>query len=85
MSCKLNLPFTGPAEITIQKARVAVENQNGIFNGDNNSGSFEVTVLGSTIKGNYNVTGQILNLEITEKPFFVPCSTIESFLSKQFA
>ncbi|MEO5650198.1 MAG: hypothetical protein ABIR03_09785 [Ginsengibacter sp.] len=85
MSCKFNLPFSEPAENAVGKAKAAVESQNGIFNGDTNSGNFEVTVFGNTIKGNYSVTGQILNLEITDKPFFVPCSTIESFLVKQIS
>lgn len=85
MACKFNFPFTEPAESAVGKARAAVESQNGNFDGDTNSGNFEVTVFGNTIKGNYSVMGQTLLLEITDKPFFVPCSTIESFLSKQIS
>ena len=83
--CNFNLPFSEPASIAVDKARAAVESQNGIFNGNDLSGDFELTVFGNTIKGNYTVSGQVLNLEITDKPFFVPCSTIESFLSKQIS
>lgn len=83
MACDFNLNFSEPAESAIGKARAAVESQNGRFDGDTLSGDFEVNIFGSTIKGEYTVTGQILNLTITEKPFFVPCSTIESFLLKQ--
>lgn len=83
--CNFNLPFSEPASIAVEKARAAVESQNGIFNGNDLSGDFELTVFGNTIKGNYTVSGQVLNLEITDKPFFVPCSTIESFLSKQIS
>lgn len=85
MSCIFNLNFSEPANIAIGKARAAVESQNGIFNGDDTAGNFEVSVLGNTIKGNYTVAGQVLNLTITHKPFFVPCSTIESFLLKQIS
>jgi len=85
MSCNFNLNFNEPAETAVGKARAAVESQNGIFNGDDTSGSFEVSVFGNTIKGNYTVSGQILNLIITHKPFFVPCSTIENFLLKQIS
>ena len=84
-ACDFNLPFSEPATIAVGKARAAVESQNGVFNGDDKSGDFEVTIFGNTIKGNYSVGGQILNLVITDKPFFVPCSTIESFLSKQIS
>lgn len=82
-ACNFDIPFSEPATIAVGKARAAVESQNGIFNGNNNSGEFEVTLVGNTIKGNYTVAGQVLHLVITQKPFFVPCSTIESFLLKQ--
>ncbi len=82
MACNFNVNFSEPASIAIGNAKAAIENQNGIFNGNETAGNFEVTIFGNTIKGNYSVTGQILNLIITDKPFFVPCSTIESFLSK---
>jgi hypothetical protein len=85
MACSFNLKFSDPANIAIGKAREAVESQNGNFNGDEHSGNFEVSVFGNNIKGNYTVDGQILNLVITDKPFFVPCSTIESFLSKNIS
>lgn len=83
--CNFTLPFNEPPIKAVEKAKTAIENQNGNFIGDEHAGNFEVTIFGNTIKGHYNVTGQILNLVITEKPFFVPCSTIESFLSKQIS
>lgn len=83
MSCKFQLPFSEPAESAVQKAKAAVENQNGSFNGDTISGNFELTVFGNFIKGNYTIEGQVLNLEVTDKPLFVPCSMIESFLKKE--
>lgn len=83
--CNFDIPFSVPAEAAVIKARSAVESQNGTFNGDANSGNFEVSIFGNTIKGDYRVTGQVLNLSITDKPFFVPCSTIESFLLKHIS
>lgn len=85
MSCKFQLPFSEPVEDALQKARSAVESQNGIFNGDVQSGDFELTVFGNFIKGNYTIEGQVLNLEVTDKPFFVPCAMIESFLKKEIS
>jgi hypothetical protein len=85
MACNFNLPFSDPANIAVGKARAAVESQDGIFKGDEQSGNFEVTIFGNTIRGNYIVTGQLLNLVITDKPIFVTCSTIESFLLKQIS
>ena len=85
MACNFSLNFPQPASVAVGKARAAVEAQGGIFTGDETAGSFELTIIGNTIKGTYSVTGQILELMITDKPFFVPCSTIESFLVKQIA
>ena len=85
MSCKFSVTFSEPAESAVLKAKNAVESQSGVFNGDVNSGDFEVTVFGNNIKGNYTVTGQNLEIEITDKPFFVPCNMIETFLVKNIS
>ncbi len=83
--CKISIPFNGSVSAAILKAKTAIENQNGMFTGDEHSGEFDVNVFGNTIKGNYIVAGQILNLVITHKPFFVPCSTIENILLKEIS
>ena len=85
MSCKFSVNFSEPAESAVLKAKNAVESQSGKFNGDVNSGEFEVTVFGNNIKGNYTVAGQVLNIDITDKPFFVPCNMIETFLVKNIS
>ena len=84
-NCNFAIPFSGDTSLIVTKARSAVEAQNGLFNGDTTSGDFEVTVLSNTIKGNYNVMGQLMNITIFNKPFFVPCSTIESFLRSKIS
>jgi hypothetical protein len=83
--CNIKIPFTDSVPAAIAKAKAAIESQNGTFNGDENSGEFDVAVFGNTIRGNYSVTGKMLNLVITHKPFFVPCSTIESMLLKELS
>lgn len=85
MSCKISIPFSEPVSSAVNKAKSAVESQNGHFQGDETSGEFDVSVMGNNIKGNYTVEGQMLHLNITDKPFFVPCSMIESFLTKQIS
>jgi hypothetical protein len=71
--------------VVISKAKAAIESYNGTFNGDNTSGEFGITVYGNTVKGTYAVAGQVMNLIITHKPFFVPCSTIENLLLKEIS
>lgn len=85
MACKFSLTFNESAETAVVKAKAAVESQSGTFNGDTNSGEFDVNVFGNNIKGKYFVSGQSLDIEITDKPFFVPCSMIESYLVKQIS
>ncbi len=84
-NCNFTIPFSGDASELVSKAKSAVESQKGLFNGDTTSGNFEVTILSNTIKGNYDVNGQTMNIAIFNKPFFVPCSTIEGLLRSKIS
>ncbi|HVZ95608.1 MAG TPA: hypothetical protein VG847_01955 [Chitinophagaceae bacterium] len=84
-NCNFTIPFSGDAENILAKARAAVEDQNGEFTGDVNSGHFNVSIFSNQITGSYIVTGQLLHLTITHKPFLVPCSTIENFLRSRIS
>lgn len=83
MACDFSIPFTGNPEDVLAKARNAVQSQGGNFTGNTSNGDFSVSVFGNKIVGNYTVSGQTLNINITDKPFMVPCSAIESFLTGQ--
>lgn len=83
MACDFSIPFSGSGEAILTKAKSAVQSQGGDFNGDGDSGGFNVSVFGNKIVGTYTVSGQTLNINITDKPFMVPCSAIESFLKAQ--
>ena len=80
MGCNFNIPFSGPAQEILSKAKNAVESQGGNFNGDEASGDFNVSVFGNTIKGSYTNSGTELMINIDSKPMFVSCGMIESFL-----
>ena len=82
-SCNFSIPFSGDASIILNRAKSAVISQGGIFEGNEASGNFNVTVLGNSIQGSYQILQQDLNIIIDSKPFFVPCGTIENFLKKQ--
>lgn len=84
-TCNFSIPFSGDAETILAKAKAAVETQNGDFTGDINSGNFEVSVFANLIKGYYSFSGKNLNLTITDKPFLIPCSAIESFLKSRIS
>jgi hypothetical protein len=82
MACKFKIPFSGSAEQVLNRARTAVEGQGGTFSGNETSGSFQVSVMG-TIVGAYTVTGNELEISIDSKPMFVTCGMIESFLKSK--
>ena len=82
-TCSFTIDFRIPPDHLISKARTAIEKQGGIFNGDTSSGTFSVQVLGS-IAGSYTISGQQMNIDISNKPMFISCSQIESFMKNQF-
>lgn len=82
-ACSFTIPFSGRVNDLLAKARNAIEGQGGTLNGDDSAGNFDVSVLGNLIRGSYAVTGQNLGIVIDSKPFFVPCSTVESFLKNK--
>ena len=82
MACRFKLPFSGSLQQSLEKARTAVEGQGGTFTGDETSGNFEVSVMG-TIKGSYTVMGNELDIVIDSKPMFVGCGMIEGFLKSK--
>ncbi len=83
--CNFNFNIPGSLSEALQKAKYSVEKQGGSFNGDEAGGNFSLSIFGQNISGNYAATGNELNVIISEKPFMVPCSAIESFLQKQFS
>ncbi|HYC29805.1 MAG TPA: hypothetical protein VEB42_13325 [Chitinophagaceae bacterium] len=78
--CNFSIGFPGTAADIISKVQGQIQQQGGTFNGDPSSGSFSVKVMGSTIAGSYTISGSNLNIAINDKPFFVGCGAIESFL-----
>jgi len=77
--------FTGSAQDTTSKAKGAIEKAGGKFNGDHNKGDFSVPTPAGAVKGNYTITGQTFAVVITDKPFIVPGSAIESQVRKFLA
>lgn len=82
-ACTFSIPFSGSATDLLNRAQAAIHEQGGHFRSDETSGFFELTVLGSEIKGSFDISGQELNVTIDSKPFMIPCSTIQHYLGKQ--
>jgi hypothetical protein len=84
-TCEFKVSFKESAEEIMNKAKSAVESQGGTFNGDLVAGDFNVSLLSNKVSGKYSVEGNEMTLTIFEKPMFIPCNAIESFLIKKLS
>ncbi|MER3471342.1 MAG: hypothetical protein C4330_08405 [Chitinophagaceae bacterium] len=82
MACNFSLNFNGDPGSVLNKVKSAIEGQGGTFSGDATSGFFSVKVMG-TIAGSYSVSGNQIDITITDKPMFIGCGQIESVLKSQ--
>ncbi|MBO9702438.1 MAG: hypothetical protein J7604_19665 [Sporocytophaga sp.] len=81
-NCNFSIEFNEPIEGLIEKARTSITAKGGKFTGDTLSGNYAIQTILGAIEGNYKVITGAVVFEITEKPFFVPCSKIEEELRK---
>jgi hypothetical protein len=73
-----SVDFPGAAQDMVAKAKGAIEKASGKFTGDEKKGEFSVPTPAGTVKGIYTITAQKFAIDITDKPFVVPGSAIES-------
>jgi hypothetical protein len=85
MSCTFSIPFTGSSTEIVNKARTTVEKHGGNFKGDDSYGMFNISIFNNTIKGNYTIKDQTLEIIVEEKPFLLSCAMIESFLKSKIS
>lgn len=81
--CNFSINYPNPKEQLVAQLRSAIMSQsNAHFEGDNTTGAFAFTAMGFDIAGNYGINGDIIEVNITDKPFLVSCSKIESEIKK---
>lgn len=81
--CNFSINYPKPKEELVTKLRSAILSQsNAQFEGDDTSGVFGLTAMGFDIAGKYTIEGDDIEVNITDKPFLVSCSRIESELRK---
>ncbi|MEO5603685.1 MAG: hypothetical protein ABIR06_22385 [Cyclobacteriaceae bacterium] len=81
-ACNFSIPFSGEPSSILSRAQSAIQDQGGQFKGDDMSGAFQLSIMGSEIRGSYIISGQDLDITIDSKPFLIPCGTIQSYLTK---
>jgi hypothetical protein len=77
-----NVNFSGTAQDLFDKISSLIHQHGGTISGGLSDGNFSVPVpVFGTVAGNYySVAGQTATINITQRSFFLPCSTIESFI-----
>lgn len=79
MACEISIPIAASATDLFVKVKEAIEKNGGTINGDEFSGSFQIKIMG-TIAGSYTTNGDTMNIIVENKPLFISCGQIESFL-----
>lgn len=72
------------AATALAKASSLVKGAGGSFAGDENGGTFAGKTPAGDVKGRYQVAGKTVTIEITDKPFIVPKTLVESKVKEFF-
>ncbi len=80
MSESFSFQITGTAAEAVEKARIAAEKEGAEFEGDVTAGRF--SALG--VVGSYSISGDTVEVAISERPFFAPLSLVESKIKSLF-
>lgn len=80
MACNFIIETHSSGSDLVNAIKNKVESQGGRFNGDDGAGDFDVPLLGSRISGSYQLSGNQMNVDISDKPFFISCSQIKGFI-----
>lgn len=82
-ACNFNISFAQTAEELTARARKAISSGGGAFNGDATNGDFQMPTPVGAITGNYTINNSVIEITITDKPFFISCKRIQEELQKQ--
>jgi len=79
-TCNFSFTVTEDPGTLYQRAKKEAQKHNATLNGDVNSGAFQVNSFAVTLKGTYFLKGNMLEITLTSKPFFIQCKTIEQVI-----
>ncbi len=80
MSESFSFKITLTPEQAVERAREGAKRQGADFQGDAKRGTF--SAMG--VAGDYTITGDVIEVTITERPFFAPLSIVESKIKSLF-
>ena len=81
--CEFQFSLTEPVESVLARARQALTEKGGSFEEDGHQGSYSLTTPLGDFRGTFEATSETLSFVVIEKPFLVPCKTIERTLREK--
>jgi hypothetical protein len=69
-------------QLISQFSSTVIAQPNGQFEGDETTGAFSFTAMGFNISGNYTINGDLIEINVLEKPFLLSCSRIEAEIKR---
>jgi hypothetical protein len=82
MGCRFTFNYSQSLEPIFVLGRKEADAFGGQVTGDNKRGTFNIPAMGSRFEGYYEVSEELVEIVLTKKPIFLPCSVIYTFLSK---
>ena len=79
--CRFQFDFRGTSESFVERIRSHVGRAGGELAGSATKGTFSLSTPAGAFRGIYTISEQTIFLEVADKPFFVPCGTIEARLA----
>jgi hypothetical protein len=79
--CSFSFEFPITAEELVRRVDEAIENAGGEFSGDSLGGAYYIPTPIGPIMGTYIVTGQTIQIDVTQKPVILTCNMIGGKLS----
>jgi hypothetical protein len=80
--CSFTFHFPVSPEELVRRVGDAVRGAGGSFSGDTAEGRYCLWTPIGSIAGNYLVSGQTIQIDVTDKPFILSCSLIEKKLNE---
>ena len=74
--------FSGSADQLFAKLSKLVHDNGGRITGNASAGTVSISTPIGAVDASYQVSGQDVTIHVTKRPFFLPCSTIESFVKE---
>jgi len=79
--CDFKVPHAGNTEAILSKLKHVVEKNGGQLTETDGGGTFSLSTPLGSVAADYKLLPDAIDLHVTEKPFFMSCSSIEGIVT----